>query len=96
VREGCIVTLRNTLAWNTAYLGEREGAAASTVMRLECLRRDDPVVPTDVGEVHLQFMATTCRDPAPRTRRRLQLSVIFAPVFVLLVQKKTKKSTRKV
>lgn len=34
-------------------LGEWIRAAAGTVVRLECLRRDDPMAPADVGEVHL-------------------------------------------
>ena len=53
LRCGCSVTLQTTLTRSTAYLGEWIRAAAGTVVRLECLRRDDPMAPADVGEVHL-------------------------------------------
>lgn len=49
----CQIALQTTLTRSTAYLGEWIRAAAGTVVRLECLRRDDPMAPADVGEVHL-------------------------------------------
>jgi len=53
---GVYQRLNDSMVGGVEVFGNRERTVAVTVVRVVAGRRDDPIVPTDVGEIHVERM----------------------------------------